>query len=308
MKHPAIVPALVLLGFTLACGSGDEVPPPVGSETTAQVTPPTPELVKHEQLGDAAPTVAEAKATEVVPTDGHGEPLFPDRALTKADLEGKSLRELSIMRNTPYARRGHPFGKAWLDQYFSSYDAYDKRTHVSFGQLSEQEQANTKLIAQYVSKLPQKDLRERKDEILTEKMEWDHIGRSAEIELQLLSAALGEWAGDPKVPLSKRSPLEDPNTLKNKLTDEQVQYYTRAEFRLVRNTIFARHGRAFKSEILQDYFASKVWYQVDPDYADARLTDVDRENTDFILRAEKEHGGPMSDEEHGEWLAMLAGA
>jgi hypothetical protein len=36
------------------------------------------------------------------------------RALTDADLAGRTLRDLALMRNTVYARAGHAFVKAWL--------------------------------------------------------------------------------------------------------------------------------------------------------------------------------------------------
>ena len=49
-----------------------------------------------------------------------------------ADLEGRTLRELALMRNTIYARAGHPFRKKWLHDYFSAqpwYKPLAKDTH-----------------------------------------------------------------------------------------------------------------------------------------------------------------------------------
>ena len=50
-------------------------------------------------------------------------PLYYDRALTPADLQGRTLRELTLMRNTVYARAGHPFRKKWLRDYFTAYSS-----------------------------------------------------------------------------------------------------------------------------------------------------------------------------------------
>ena len=49
----------------------------------------------------------------LLPGDARAEdrPLYYTRALTPADLEGRTLRELALMRNTIYARAGH-----WNDQ------------------------------------------------------------------------------------------------------------------------------------------------------------------------------------------------
>ncbi|MEP7051028.1 MAG: YARHG domain-containing protein [Pseudomonadota bacterium] len=44
----------------------------------------------------------------------------------------------------------------------------------------------------------------------------------------------------------------------------------------MRNMVYARRGRPFRSEILRAYFARLDWYKADPAYTDARLTDVDQ--------------------------------
>lgn len=56
--------------------------------------------------------------------------------------------------------------------------------------------------------------------------------------------------------------------------------------RIMRNEIFARHGHIFKSEDLKKHFGSQDWYK--PTQADATslLTEVEKENIDFIKRWE----------------------
>lgn len=68
---------------------------------------------------------------------------------------------------------------------------------------------------------------------------------------------------------------------------ESLKSMSKSELRIARNTIFALHGRAFKSKDLQAYFKSKSWYRVDPYYTDDRLTKEDRELISLIIELEK---------------------
>ena len=60
-----------------------------------------------------------------------------------------------------------------------------------------------------------------------------------------------------------------------------------------RNEIYARHGRRFKDDELQEYFNSKSWYEgtIDPDdFAENILSDIEIQNKDVIVEFEKENG------------------
>ena len=57
--------------------------------------------------------------------------------------------------------------------------------------------------------------------------------------------------------------------------------------RKLRNEIYARHGRVFKDRWLQKYFASFDWYKPNPNYTDAALTAVERQNVAAIAAYEK---------------------
>lgn len=79
-----------------------------------------------------------------------------ERALTEADLSGKSKWKLTVMRNEPYARHGYRFGKgkesAPLAAYFSQQPWYHPSTESSdsaYAQMSPAEQDNVKLILHY---------------------------------------------------------------------------------------------------------------------------------------------------------------
>jgi len=69
----------------------------------------------------------------------------------------------------------------------------------------------------------------------------------------------------------------------------------RRDLRLLRNLIYARHGRPFKSELLRAYFDAVEWYKSDEQYTDVRLTAVDRRNINLIRSLEDQLGGPLTD-------------
>src|ERR1044071_10018960 len=75
-------------------------------------------------------------------------PLYYARALTPADLEGRTLRELTLMRNTIYARAGHPFRKKWLHDYFSAQPWYKPLPKDDNKKITAVDRANAALIAQ----------------------------------------------------------------------------------------------------------------------------------------------------------------
>jgi hypothetical protein len=58
------------------------------------------------------------------------------------------------------------------------------------------------------------------------------------------------------------------------------------QLRLLRNAIFARHGRTFTTPQLQDYFNSRPWYRPHADYSDDQLSPVDKRNIKIVQAAE----------------------
>jgi hypothetical protein len=57
--------------------------------------------------------------------------------------------------------------------------------------------------------------------------------------------------------------------------------------RLLRNELYARHGRVFKDKTVQSYFASLPWYKANPLYHDSLLTVMERKNVQTLLAHEK---------------------
>jgi len=95
-----------------------------------------------------------------------------------------------------------------------------------------------------------------------------------------------------------RSPMEDPALLDAQLSVEQLNDLSRRDLRMLRNMVYARRGRPFKSALLTKYFDAASWYEVDPSYTEAKLSALDRHNIRLIRSVEDSLGGPLSDHDH----------
>ena len=83
---------------------------------------------------------------------------------------------------------------------------------------------------------------------------------------------------------------------------------SRRDLRLLRNTVYARRGRQFRSALLQNYFEQAAWYSSDPAYSDGKLSALDQRNIKLIRSVEDSLGGPLSDKDHKEEDGWLSGA
>lgn len=76
------------------------------------------------------------------------------------------------------------------------------------------------------------------------------------------------------------------------LNDERVATaelagLSKATLRLLRNTVYARHGRTFDSDDLQAYFNKQSWYKANPGFKDSMMTANDKANVETIGAEEK---------------------
>ncbi len=282
---------LCLAGGLLAC-SGLPTGLPGSSTPSAPGTAPvaTPVTTQPAPLPVASGT-----------PDPSGIPYYYTRAITAADLQNRPLKELSLIRNTIYARAGNPFRKAWLNEYFSSQPWYRPGVGVDTTKLSVLDYKNAEFVGDYEARIPRAELVQRRDRLIAQ-MKRDGDGDG--VELVLLARALGENAWNYEIQVDHSatdmevSPFDDPRILDSLVRVDQLRDLSRRDLRILRNMVYARHGRAFKSELLQLHFERQSWYKVDPAYSDAKLSEVDKRNVQIIRSVEDSLGGPLTDYQH----------
>lgn len=79
----------------------------------------------------------------------------------------------------------------------------------------------------------------------------------------------------------------DMELFENKLvTEAMLRGLSLHELRLLRNEIYARRGRIFKTLWLQQYFGSQMWYDPKEDFKDEDVTGTDKTNIETIVALE----------------------
>jgi hypothetical protein len=66
-----------------------------------------------------------------------------------------------------------------------------------------------------------------------------------------------------------------------------VQGMSVEDVRRLRNEIYARRGKVFKSKFLNSYFGSFDWYKPDPGYDETALSPVEKKNERLLLAYER---------------------
>lgn len=220
-------------------------------------------------------------------------PYYYTRSITWEDLQDRTLREYSLLRNTIYARAGNPFRKTWLDRHFRAQPWYQPRDQMNPKLLSQIDRKNVERIVDSEQALSKQWLKASLDKLLAKKKQTPED----EIEIRLLSARLGKWAGkeDPN-----RTPLEDPTLLDKLLDLRNLKEMSRRDLRILRNTIYARRGRPFRSTLVESYFYNMDWYKPKDKFDSSMLTPIDRKNIQIVLSLEHSLGGPIRDADHPE--------
>jgi hypothetical protein len=70
------------------------------------------------------------------------------------------------------------------------------------------------------------------------------------------------------------------------LSDKSLEKVSIADLRTLRNEVFARHGREFRSEELRRWFKLFAWYVPRPNFSESELSEVERANIALITRRE----------------------
>jgi hypothetical protein len=80
----------------------------------------------------------------------------------------------------------------------------------------------------------------------------------------------------------------DMELFENKLISEEMLHgLSLNELRLLRNEVYARHGRQFQAPWLSQYFFSQPWYQPNDNFKDEELSGPDKQNVETIVAYEK---------------------
>ncbi|MEP6636131.1 MAG: YARHG domain-containing protein [Acidobacteriota bacterium] len=105
----------------------------------------------------------------------------------------------------------------------------------------------------------------------------------SQVERNNLQALIAATSRQRKLALSPG----DMELFENKLISEpMLKGLSLHELRLLRNEIYARHGRVFRASWLQQYFWSQPWYEQKEDFKDEEVSGSDKLNVETIVKYE----------------------
>jgi len=272
--------------------------------------------------------IAEARKHDTVqPGDMR---LYQDRALTRKKLGPHTSAEWTVLAAEIEAIHGKRFDDTvWLQQYFDERYWYRPAAHYDPKGLSPVEQKNLQLIEGIQKQQRRVALSPGDMELFENKLISDAMLRGLSLhELRLLRNEIyarhgrifktvwiqqyfgGQLWYDPKEDFKDedisgpdKTNIETIVKYENKLHDSiSNKPITRAllqglfleDVRKMRDEIYARHGKVFKDQWTQKYFASFDWYKANPNFSDASLSAVEKGNLAVIAGYEKKAVTAMS--------------
>lgn len=78
------------------------------------------------------------------------------------------------------------------------------------------------------------------------------------------------------------------------LTTGDLSGLSKWQLDVLRNEIYAAHGRSFDRSDLQHYFEGKTWYHPDSGFSEARLSSLEKRNAALIADYQQRHGQASS--------------
>jgi len=240
--------------------------------------------------------------------------------------------ELTILIAEIEAIHGKPFQEDWLQKYFDERYWYKKNAAYDPTVLTETERKNIeKLIAEKDkgrhTAISIGDMDNFQNIALTE----DKLAGLSLLELRILREEFyarhgkkfdapgirdyfnwRDWykeAKDQKTVKLNRTEQQNVDLLtayeakqREKLstepvTEESLGALFAEDLRLLRNEIYARHGRVFKDKDLQKYFETQAWYKPNPDFKDDQLSQIESDNLAKIKTAEESATSKFSEAE-----------
>lgn len=256
--------------------------------------------------------------------------LFENRALTRKKLGTHTNAEWTVIASEIEAIHGRRFDDTpWLQQYFDERYWYKPADQYNPKGLNDTERKNLALIdlirkQQRKVALAPGDMELFEDKSISETM----LHGLSLHELRLLRNEIYARHGrifktlwiqqyfgnqswyDPKEDF-KDEELSGPdktnvetivayesklhNSISTKpITRAVLQGLFVEDVRKMRDEIYARHGKVFKDQWTQKYFASFDWYKANPNYNDAQLSAVEKGNLAVIAGYEKRAVTAMS--------------
>ena len=166
--------------------------------TPSAESPPEQEAQEEEAPTQPPETVATPPKRPPIDFSAGPIPYYTERSILVTDLESRSLGELSLIRNTIYARAGYEFSTPWLATHFREQDWYEPGGFDE-SRLSEIDRKNVSTVREFERAMTKEELRELweahwKDHGGTPKETWQPPGpwedESDRIEASLLASAL----------------------------------------------------------------------------------------------------------------------
>jgi hypothetical protein len=74
-----------------------------------------------------------------------------------------------------------------------------------------------------------------------------------------------------------------------KLTEASLEGRSAKDLTILRNEIYARHGRVFQDNALKEHFEAQSWYYANPSYSDRDLSEIEQWNIQFIMDYQKKN-------------------
>jgi len=254
------------------------------------------------------------------------------KLITDDNLREYSGAELTILAAEIEALRGKLFSEEWLQKYFDERYWYKRNPAYDPAVLTAIERKNIERLLAEKEKgrktaISIGDMDNFQKVLLTE----DKFAGLSILELRILREefyarrgkkfdapgirdyfAWRDWYKPAKnQKLVKLNATEQKNvdllaayeaTLREKLATELVKDDTLGamfaeDLRVLRNEVYARHGRIFKDKELQKYFETQAWYKPNLDFKDDQLNEIEVQNLAKIREAEETATSKFSEAE-----------
>jgi hypothetical protein len=248
--------------------------------------------------------------------------IWKNKLITDDDLRDYTGAELTILIAEVEAIHGKPFTEEWLQKYFDERYWYKKDPNYDATVLTDIERKNIERLLAEKDKgrhtaISIGDMDNFQNTLLTE----DKLDGLSLLELRILREEFyarhgkkfdapgisdyfnwRDWYKPAKNQKAiKLNAIEQKNVdllaakeakirewLSNTVIDSQTLGDLFAEdLRVLRNEIYARHGRVFKDKDLQKYFDAQAWYKPNPEFQDDQLSETEVKNLAVIREAEE---------------------